>query len=120
MLAESLSERGLKALGEVHINGIKLVIEGKLDLAMLKEAVEKCEQRIDEGISELALAIVYHLHSRPSLVISSMKEIREMLLNSKFTGVITLLNKSGLARYIEIEPNAENLKNDLKGLFERL
>lgn len=73
ILAELLTERGLKALGEVilrkrggrpepdvliELNGVRIVIEGK-KLGMWSILVEQCEERLDNNVCDLCVMVEY-------------------------------------------------------------
>ncbi|MBS7615114.1 hypothetical protein KEJ18_05225 [Candidatus Bathyarchaeota archaeon] len=73
MLSELLTEKGLKALGEVilrkrkgrfepdvliELNGVRIVIEGK-KAGLWNELVEICQNRLDNNVCDLCMMVEY-------------------------------------------------------------
>jgi len=116
MLAELLSERGLKALGEViikdrgksprpdvHIilNGVRIVIEGKKP-GRWEELRKKCIQRLDSNICDLCIMVEY-LHIPIESLEPTQTELKRALLQATYkVGIATYIERVGLERWLNI------------------
>lgn len=113
-LAQLLSERGLKAVGEAQlkkpcrarpdviivVNGVKIIVEGKIGSGKLKQAIEKCEERIDNGLADICVALEYII-PEDRLQIANHKEAKDTLLRSRFNVVfISYLDRANLTAFI--------------------
>jgi hypothetical protein len=109
VLAQLLLRRGLRSLGEARIhglgirkpdvfmvvNGVKVILEGKYRQVGVKELLEgKCRERIDEGLCEICISVVY-----PRLWISSlypnMNDVEKSLLGAKVESNVVWIAPEG-------------------------
>lgn len=116
MLAELLSERGLKALGEViiknkgrssmpdvhlMINGVRIIIEGRKP-SKWEELKKKCIQRLDNNICDLCIMVEYLYIPIESLEPTQL-EIKKALLKATYkVGIMTYVERVGLERWLNI------------------
>ncbi len=121
MLAELLSERGLKALGEViikdrgksprpdvhlTINGVRIIIEGKKP-GKWEELKQKCIQRLDDGICDLCIMVEY-LHIPIESLEPSQLEIKRALIKGIYkVGIMTYAERIGLEKWLNISPKTD-------------
>ncbi|MGD2249330.1 MAG: N-6 DNA methylase [Candidatus Methanofastidiosia archaeon] len=105
MLAELLAKSGLKAIGEpiikrkpdvlVHINGIRVIIEGKYP-GNRKNLYKKAYERIDEGLCE-AVMMVEYVNLKKDIqeqIYLDQKEIKKILKHSSFNvGIVTYVDR---------------------------
>lgn len=105
ILADLLRKRALQALGEVvvhkkakgvgkkpdvlmTVNGIKVIIEGKFESSGIDTILEKqCIERVEEGISEICIGVLYPEITIPVLS-PSMKDVETKLKKTKFKALI--------------------------------
>jgi len=108
-LAHLLSRYGLKALGEVSvsvvrrrrpdviisINNFRIILEGKKDPNRLSEAISQCEDRVDNGIADICLAIVYRLFQKRNRITDfvggisiSQRELEDLLRTMHYDVVV--------------------------------
>ncbi len=111
MLAELLSESGIKALGEViirrkkpdiviDINGIRIIIEGKYP-GKREELLREAEKRINEDLCEIVMMVEYK-HLPIANLDVNQKEIKKALRNGKFNVAFkTYLDSKGLEKWIK-------------------
>ena len=95
-LASLLVERGLGATAEVKlhigkqrqlpdvfmlVNGVNVILEGKYDSPSARENLkDQCEQRIDKGLAEVVVGVVYDADQiNKGVLIANQKQIRERL-----------------------------------------
>lgn len=99
-LARLLCERGLIGAGEllikklgqlkkpdvmIWLNGLKIIIEGKLGKTSAKSLLENdCEKRINEGLCEIAIGIIYNSKIFQNKIFFNQFEISKILENSNF------------------------------------
>lgn len=121
ILAELLTEKGLKALGEVilrkkggrpkldvliELNGVRIVIEGK-KLGMWDVLVEQCKERLDNNVCDLCVMVEYADVKLRKLVPNQL-DVKEALLNGKFNvGFLSYVDRAGLERWMTISPRPE-------------
>mgnify|MGYP000150216771 CR=1 FL=1 len=114
MLAELLSESGIKALGEVtvkrfrkryqpdvilEINGIRIIIEGKYP-GQREKLIEDAEKRIENGLCDI-VAMVEYVDIPVQGIDVDQKEIREALRKGKFNvAFMTPRDYIGLNKWI--------------------
>lgn len=106
MLVELLAESGLKAVGEpiikkrmpdvlVHINGIRVIIEGKHP-GNRKNLYKKAYERIDEGLCEAVMMVEYENLKKDiqEQIYLDQKEIKKILKHSSFNvGIVTYVDR---------------------------
>lgn len=109
VLAQLLLRRGLRSLGEARIhglgirkpdvfmvvNGVKVILEGKYRQVGVKELLgEKCKERIDEGLCEICISVVY-----PRLWVGSlyptMDDVEKSLLSAKVESNVVWISSEG-------------------------
>jgi len=121
ILAELLTERGLKALGEVilrkrggrpepdvliELNGVRIVIEGK-KLGMWGALVEQCKERLDNNVCDLCVMVEYADIKLKKLVPNQL-DVRDALLKGKFNiGFLSYADRAGLDRWMAVAPKPE-------------
>jgi len=114
MLAELLTERGLRALGEpilrrggkrpepdvlIELNGIRVVIEGKKPGAW-NELIRQCEERLDNNICDLCVMVEYS-DIKIDKLIPSQLDIKNALLNGRFNvGFLSYADRVGIDRWL--------------------
>jgi hypothetical protein len=132
MLAELLTEMGLKALGEpilrrgerrtepdvlIELNGIRIIIEGKKP-GMWNELIKRCEQRLDSGICDLCVMVEYADINLEKFMPTQL-DIKNALLKGKFNvGFISYADRVGLEKWIDVPSNPEIYQNI--GFYELL
>jgi hypothetical protein len=121
ILAELLTEKGLKALGEVilrkkggrpepdvliELNGVRIVIEGK-KLGMWDVLVEQCKERLDNNVCDLCVMVEYADLKLRKLVPNQL-DVKEALLKGKFNvGFLSYVDRAGLDRWMAVPPKPE-------------
>jgi len=121
ILAELLTEKGLKALGEVilrkrgrrpepdvliELNGVRIVIEGK-KLGMWDALVEQCKERLDNNVCDLCVMVEYADVKLRKLVPNQL-DVRDALLKGKFNiGFLSYADRAGLDRWMAVTPRPE-------------
>ncbi len=110
LLAELLEKRGLFGASElifkrrekvrkpdvlVRIQGVRVVLEGKILKATAKpELSAQCVGRIDDGLADVSIGVIYRLQQLESLAFSNV-EIKEMLEASTFEVAVWSASASG-------------------------
>jgi hypothetical protein len=125
MLAELLTESGLKAVGEViirrkmpdvliDINGVRVIIEGK-HVGKRKELYENACGRIDNGLCDVVMMVEYvNLSFGKQIQIQmDQKGIKHALKMGTFNvGFLTYVDRVGLDKWIpEIRKEPEFYEN---------
>jgi hypothetical protein len=125
MLAELLTESGLKAVGEViirrkmpdvliDINGVRVIIEGKY-LGKREELHANACGRIDDGLCDVVMMVEYvNLLSGKQIQIQmDQKVIKQALKSGTFhVGFLTYIDRVGLDKWIpEIRKKPEFFEN---------
>lgn len=121
VLAELLTERGLKALGEVvlrrrggrpepdvliELNGVRIVIEGKKP-GMWDALVEQCKDRLDNNVCDLCVMVEYADIKLRKLVPDQL-DVKDALLRGRFNvGFISYVDRAGLDRWTGVAPKPE-------------
>jgi len=121
-LAELLTERGLKALGEVilrkkggrpepdvliELNGVRIVIEGKKP-GMWDALVQQCKERLDNNVCDLCVMVEY-AEFKISKLVPSQLDVKEALLKGKFNiGFLSYVDRVGLDKWTGVAPKPEN------------
>jgi len=121
ILAELLTERGLKALGEVilrrkrgrpepdvliELNGVRIVIEGKKP-GMWNALVEQCKKRIDDNVCDLCVMVEY-AHVKLDKLMPSQLDVKKSLLNGKFNvGFLSYVDRAGLDKWLGVTSKPE-------------
>jgi hypothetical protein len=121
ILAELLTEKGLKALGEVilrkkgarpepdvliELNGVRIVIEGKKP-GMWEMLVEQCKERLDNNVCDMCVMVEYADVKMRKLV-PDQSDVRDALLKGKFNiGFLSYVDRAGLDRWMAIAPKPE-------------
>lgn len=121
MLAELLTERGLRALGEVilrrggrrpepdvliELNGVRIVFEGKKPGAW-NDLVRQCEERLDNNVCDLCVMVEYS-DIRLDKLMPSQLDLKNALLNGKFNvGFLSYADRAGLDKWISVAPKPE-------------
>lgn len=116
ILAELLTEKGLKALGEVilrmkggkpepdvliELNGVRIVIEGKKP-GMWDALVEQCEKRLDDNVCDLCVMVEYADVKMRKLVPDQL-DVKDALLRGRFNvGFLSYVDRAGLERWTGI------------------
>lgn len=125
MLAELLSERGLKALGEVilrkrggrpepdvliELNGVRIVIEGK-KLGMWDALVVQCQERLDNNVCDLCVMVEY-ADIKVKKLLPDQSDIKDSLLKGRFNiGFLSYIDRAGLDRWMAVAPKPEQYKD---------
>lgn len=125
MLAELLTERGLKALGEVilrkkrgrpepdvliELNGVRIIIEGKKP-GMWATLVEQCKERLDNNVCDLCVMVEYFDVKLKKLVPDQL-DVKEALLKGRFNiGFLSYVDRAGLDRWMKTAPRPEEYKD---------
>jgi hypothetical protein len=113
MLAELLTESGLKAIGEVIIrrrmpdvlldlNGVRVIIEGK-HVGRREELYANACGRIDNGLSDVVMMVEYvNLpFAKQTQIQIDQKDLKEALKAGTFNvGLLTYVDRAGLDRWI--------------------
>jgi hypothetical protein len=121
ILAELLTERGLKALGEVilrkrggrpepdvliELNGVRIVIEGK-KLGMWDALVAQCEERLDNNVCDLCVMVEYADVKLRKLVPNQL-DVKDALLKGRFNiGFLSYVDRAGLDKWMAAAPKPE-------------
>jgi hypothetical protein len=121
ILAELLTERGLKALGEVilrkkkgrpepdvliELNGVRIVIEGKKP-GMWKALVDQCKERLDNNVCDLCVMVEYADVKLKKLVPDQL-DIKDALLKGRFNiGFLSYIDRAGLDKWLPVAPKPE-------------
>lgn len=121
LLAELLTEKGLKALGEVvlrkkgarpepdvliELNGVRIVIEGK-KVGMWDALVEQCKERLDNNVCDLCVMVEYADIKLRKLVPNQL-DVKDALLKGKFNiGFLSYVDRAGLDRWMAVTPKPE-------------
>ena len=121
MLAELLTEKGLKALGEVilrrrggrpepdvliELNGVRIVIEGKKP-GMWDSLVEQCKKRLDDNVCDLCVMVEY-ADIKLAKLMPNQLDVKNALLEGKFNvGFLSYVDRAGLDRWLGITPKSE-------------
>ncbi|MEM3055351.1 MAG: hypothetical protein QXM52_06580 [Candidatus Bathyarchaeia archaeon] len=121
ILAELLTEKGLKALGEVilrrkggrpepdvliELNGVRIVIEGKKP-GMWDTLVEQCKERLDDNVCDLCVMVEYADIKLRKLVPNQL-DVKEALLRGRFNvGFLSYVDRAGLDRWTGFAPKPE-------------
>ncbi|MEM3731386.1 MAG: hypothetical protein QW667_05175 [Candidatus Bathyarchaeia archaeon] len=121
VLAELLTERGLKALGEVvlrkkggrpepdvliELNGVRIVIEGK-KLGMWDTLVEQCKDRLDNNVCDLCVMVEYADIKLRKLVPDQL-DVKDALLRGRFNvGFMSYIDRACLDKWTGIAPKPE-------------
>jgi len=121
ILAELLTERGLKALGEVilrkrrrrpepdvliELNGVRIVIEGKKP-GMWESLVKQCEKRLDDNVCDLCVMVEYADVKLDTLMPSQL-DVKNALLRGKFNvGFLSYVDRVGLDKWLGITRKLE-------------
>jgi len=124
-LAELLTEKGLKALGEVilrkrgmrpepdvlvELNGVRIVIEGKKP-GMWDALVENCQDRLDNNVCDLCVMVEYADYKVRKLL-PNQADIKESLLSSRFNiGFLSYVDRAGLDKWTGIPSKPEQYKD---------
>lgn len=121
LLAELLTERGLKALGEVvlkkgrpdvllDVNGVRIIIEAKR-AGKRHELQKNCVERLDKGMCDICVMVEY-VSLKPSSISPSMSDFKEALLKGKYNvGFMTYIDRIGLEKWLK------NFKPKIKSEF---
>jgi len=125
MLAELLSERGLKALGEVilrkkggrpepdvliELNGVRIVIEGKKP-GMWNVLVEQCQERLDNNVCDLCVMVEY-VEVKVKELVPTQSDIKDSLLKGRFNiGFLSYIDRAGLDRWMATAPKPEQYQD---------
>jgi len=120
-LAELLTEKGLKALGEVilrkkrgrlepdvliELNGVRIVIEGK-KLGMWDALVEQCKERLDNNVCDLCVMVEY-ADIRVRKLVPNQLDVKDALSKGKFNiGFLSYVDRAGLDRWMAVAPKPE-------------
>jgi hypothetical protein len=128
MLAELLTDKGLRALGEVilrksrgrpepdvliDLNGVRIVIEGKKP-GMWNELVRQCEERLDDNVCDLCVMVEYVnfeklLNERLSL---DQSYIKKFLLKGVYNvGFMSYIARVGFDRWLGLPVKYEKYEN---------
>jgi hypothetical protein len=121
ILAELLTERGLKALGEVilrkrkgrhepdvliELNGVRIVIEGKKP-GMWTALVDQCKARLDNNVCDLCVMVEYADVKLKKLVPDQL-DIKDALLKGRFNiGFLSYIDRAGLDKWLPVAPKPE-------------
>jgi len=121
ILAELLTERGLKALGEVilrkrgrrpepdvliELNGVRIIIEGKKP-GMWGSLVEQCEKRLDDNVCDLCVMVEY-ADIKLNTLMPSQLDVKNALLRGKFNvGFLSYVDRIGLDKWLGITRKLE-------------
>lgn len=121
ILAELLTEKGLKALGEVvlrkkgarpepdvliELNGVRIIIEGK-KLGMWDALVEQCKERLDNNVCDLCVMVEY-VDIKLRKLVPNQLDVRDALLKGKFNiGFLSYVDRAGLDRWMAVTPKPE-------------
>jgi len=125
MLAELLTERGLKALGEVilrkkrgrsepdvliELNGVRIIVEGKKP-GMWATLVEQCKERLDNNVCDLCVMVEYSNVKLKKLVPDQL-DVKEALLKGRFNvGFLSYVDRAGLDKWMTTAPKPEEYKD---------
>ena len=120
-LAELLTERGLKALGEVilrkrkgrsepdvliELNGVRIVIEGKKP-GMWTALVDQCKERLDNNVCDLCVMVEYADVKLKKLVPNQL-DVKDALLKGRFNiGFLSYIDRAGLDKWLSVVPKPE-------------
>jgi hypothetical protein len=120
-LAELLSEKGLKALGEVimrkkgrrpepdvliELNGVRILIEGK-KLGQWSALAAQCAERLDANVCDLCVMVEY-VGIKVNKLVPSQLDIKESLLKSRFNiGFLSYIDRAGLDKWMKTTPKPE-------------
>ena len=126
MLAELLTERGLKALGEVvlrrrdgrpepdvliELNGVRIVIEGKKG-GMWEVLVKQCENRLDNNVCDICVMVEYADIKLDSKILPDQLDVKNALLKGRFNvGFMSYVDRAGLQKWVGIPSKPEEYKN---------
>lgn len=121
LLAELLEKRGLFGASElifkrrekvrkpdvlVRIQGVRVILEGKILKATAKQELStQCLGRIDDGLADVSIGVIYKLQHPDSLVFSNV-EVKQMLEGSTFEVAVWSAGAAGpraAADWTEVE-----------------
>ncbi len=121
LLAELLEKRGLFGASElifkrrekvrkpdvlVRIQGVRVVVEGKILKPTAKQELSaQCVGRIDEGLADVGIGVIYKLQHPESLIFSNV-EVKKMLEGSTFEVAVWSASAAGpraVADWTEVE-----------------
>jgi hypothetical protein len=121
MLAELLTEKGLKALGEVvlrkkgerpepdvliELNGVRIVLEGK-KLGMWDALVKQCQERLDNNVCDLCVMVEY-ADVRTTQLVPDQSDVKNALLNGRFNiGFLSYIDRVGLDKWTGVASKPE-------------
>lgn len=125
ILAELLTERGLKALGEVilrkkkgrpepdvliELNGVRIVIEGKKP-GMWAMLVNQCKERLDDNVCDLCVMVEYAEVKLKKLVPDQL-DVKDALLKGRFNiGFLSYIDRAGLDKWMSTAPKPEEYED---------
>ena len=111
LLAELLTERGLKALGEVllkkgrpdvllDVNGVRIIIEAKKS-GKRAELRKNCEARLDKGMCDICVMVEY-VQLNVNSISPTIKDLKKALLNGTYNvGFMTYIHRIGLEKWLK-------------------
>ena len=121
ILVELLTERGLRALGEVilrkrkgrpepdvliELNGVRIVIEGKKP-GMWTALVNQCKERLDNNVCDLCVMVEYADIKLKKLVPNQL-DVKDALLKGRFNiGFLSYIDRAGLDKWLPVAPKPE-------------
>lgn len=124
-MAELLTERGLKALGEVilrkkkgrpepdvliELNGVRIVIEGKKP-GMWAMLVNQCKERLDDNVCDLCVMVEYAEVKLKKLVPDQL-DVKDALLKGRFNiGFLSYIDRAGLDKWMSTAPKPEEYED---------
>jgi len=121
----------------VEYYGMKIVFEAKLGFSNIKQAVEKCRERIHEGLANICFAISYDENVAE---VNKPEELEEKLLSSpvrvvivseakidgielgdiKIEDLVSALNKKYIYEEIISKETAVSIANELEQVLDEL
>lgn len=110
VLAQLFVKRELKALGEAIIHGrkqpdvllsiygIKIIVEGKYFQQSVRTLLEEqCHERIDQGLCEICVSIIYPKSLFDHLLNPTMTDVEQILRQADLDYNISLISKVGIS-----------------------
>lgn len=125
VLAQLLLKRGLRALGEARIhglgirkpdvfivvNGVKVILEGKYKrLGVREELGRQCRKRIDEGLCEICISVVYPQLSFGALY-PAMDDVEKSLAAAKVESNVVWISAEGTSESGWLSVDIDDLAN---------
>jgi hypothetical protein len=131
VLAQLLLRRGLRSLGEARIhglgvrkpdvfivvNGVKVILEGKYKrLGVREELGVQCRERIDEGLCEICISVVYPRLSFGALY-PAMDDVEKSLAAAEVESNVVWISAEGTTESGWMSVDIDELANIVRNSY---